>query len=71
MGKRFGWTDDDGLDSKDRIRANDLKEKAKKENQHTKNLRQRVQEDEQTKINHYIVWIFYTSSCIINTLDKF
>ena len=33
MGKRFGWTDDDGLDSKDRIRANDLKEKAKKDDQ--------------------------------------
>ena len=66
MGKRFGWTDDDGLDSKDRIRVNDLKEKAKKENQHTKNLRQRVQEDEQTKINHYSEGYCYGCS----TYDK-
>lgn len=50
--KRFGWTED-GLDAKDRIQRNDLKERAGKENQHTRNLRERVQDDEQTKINHY------------------
>ena len=50
--KRFGWTED-GLDAKDRIQKNDLKERASKENQHTRNLRERVQEDEHTKINNY------------------
>ena len=50
--KRFGWTED-GLDAKDRIQKNDLKERAGKENQHTRNLRERVQEDEHTRINNY------------------
>lgn len=49
---RFGWIKD-GLDQKDRIQKHDLKERAGKENIHTKNLRERVQEDEQTKINNY------------------
>ena len=49
--KRFGWVKD-GLDAKDRIQKNDLKERAGKENQHTKNLRERVQEDEHTRINN-------------------
>lgn len=50
--KRFGWAED-GLDEKDRIQRRDLKERASKENQHTRNLRERVQADEQTRINHY------------------
>lgn len=50
--KRFGWVDD-GLDQKSRIQGNDLKERAGKENKHTLNLRERVQDDEHTRINNY------------------
>ena len=49
---RFGFTED-GLDQKDRIQKHDLKERAGKENDQTKKLRERVQEDEHTKINKY------------------
>ena len=50
--KRFGWTND-GLDAKDRIQKRDLKERAGKENDATLKIREAVQSDEQTKINHY------------------
>ncbi len=49
---RFGFTED-GLDQKDRIQKHDLKERASKENDQTKKLRERVQADEHTKINNY------------------
>jgi len=51
-GKRFSWIKK-GLDQKDRIQERDLKERAGKENIHTKNLRERVQSDEYTRINNY------------------
>ncbi len=49
---RFDWIKD-GLDQKDRIQKHDLKERAGKENDQTRNLRERVQDDEHTKINKY------------------
>lgn len=49
---RFDWIKD-GLDQKDRIQKHDLKERAGKENDQTRNLRERVQGDEHTKINNY------------------
>jgi len=52
VSKRFGWIKD-GLDAKDRIQKNSLKERASKENAHTRKLREAVQADEQTRINTY------------------
>ena len=52
VGDRFGWIKD-GLDQKDRIQKRDLKERAGKENTHTKKIREAVQSDEQTRINMY------------------
>ena len=49
---RFIFTED-GLDQKDRIQKHDLKERAARENDQTKKLRERVQKDEHTKINNY------------------
>jgi hypothetical protein len=52
---RFDWIDQngDGLDQKDRIQKHDLKERASKENEQTRRLRERVQADEHTRINNY------------------
>lgn len=52
MGHRFSWIKD-GLDQKDRIQKRDLKERAGKENDITKKVRERVQADEHTRINLY------------------
>ena len=66
--KRFRWTED-GLDQKDRIQKHDLKERAGKENDHTKKLRERVQKDEQTKINNYSEGYCYGCSKIDKVLS--
>lgn len=52
MNKRFSWIKD-GLDQKDRIQKDSLKERAGRENDQTRKLRERVQGDEQTRINLY------------------
>jgi len=66
--KRFGWVKD-GLDQKDRIQINDLKERAGKENIHTKKLREAVQSDEFTKINTYSEGYCYGCSKVDQVLS--
>lgn len=51
-GKRFDWIKD-GIDQKDRIQKETLKERAALENDITRKERKRVQEDEQKRINLY------------------
>jgi len=55
---RFSWIKD-GLDQKDRIQKDSLKERAGKENTATKKERARVQDDEQKKINLYSEGVCY------------
>jgi len=62
---RFDWIKD-GLDQKDRIQKHDLKERASKANDQTRALRERVQADEQTRINKYSEGYCY--GC--NKIDK-
>jgi len=52
VSKRFSWIRD-GLDQKNRIQKDSLKERASKENDQTRKLRERVQGDEHTRINNY------------------
>lgn len=55
---RFNWIKD-GLDQKDRIQKRDLKERASKENDITLKERDRVQNDEQKRINLYSEGVCY------------
>lgn len=64
-GKRLSWIKS-GLDQKDRIQLNDLRERIAKENDITLRERARVQNDEQKRINKYSEGMCYRC----NKIDK-